>query len=93
MTETVEVAEFANGETVCHRVRLIDWEVPENNDFLVVNQLEIVEKGQKKIPDIVLYVNGIPLVVFELKSRSRKEVDIENAYKRGSRRGNRENLL
>jgi type I restriction enzyme, R subunit len=58
-----------------------------------VNQLEIVEKGQKKIPDIVLYVNGIPLVVFELKSRSRKEVDIENAYKRGSRRGNRENLL
>jgi type I restriction enzyme, R subunit len=81
LTETVEVAEFVNGETVYHRVRLIDWEVPENNDFLVVNQLEIVEKGQKKIPDIVLYVNGIPLVVFELKSTSREEVDIEDAYK------------
>lgn len=81
LTETVEVAEFVNGKTVYHRVRLIDWEVPENNDFLVVNQLEVVEKGQKKIPDIVLYVNGIPLVVFELKSTSREEVDIEDAYK------------
>ncbi|MFC0298242.1 type I restriction endonuclease subunit R [Geobacillus jurassicus] len=81
LTETVEVAEFVDGETVYHRVRLIDWEAPENNDFLVVNQLEVSEKGQEKIPDIVLYVNGMPLVVAELKSTSREEVDIEDAYK------------
>lgn len=67
LTETVEVVELANGETVYHRVRLIDWDAIDNNDFLVVNQLEVLEKGQTKIPDIVVYVNGLPLVVLELK--------------------------
>lgn len=81
LTETVEIPEFIEGETIYRRVRLIDWEEPENNDFLVVNQLEVVERDAKKIPDIVLFVNGIPLVVFELKSTSREEVDIEDAYK------------
>ncbi|MBE2922499.1 type I restriction endonuclease subunit R [Anoxybacillus flavithermus] len=81
LTEAVVVPELVHGETVYHHVRLIDWEKPENNDFLVVNQLEVIEKGQEKIPDIVLYVNGLPLVVFELKSTSREEVNIEDAYK------------
>jgi type I restriction enzyme, R subunit len=81
LAETVEVTEFINGETLYHRINLIDWENVENNDFLVVNQLEVVEKGGKKIPDIVLYVNGMPLMVMELKSTSREEVDIEDAYK------------
>lgn len=81
LTEAVVVPELVNGETVYHHVRLIDWETPENNDFLVVNQLEVIEKGQEKIPDIVLYVNGLPLVIAELKSTSREEVDIEDAYK------------
>ncbi len=64
-----------------HRICLIDWELPENNDFLLVNQLEIVEGDTKKIPDLVLFVNGMPLVVMELKSTSREEVNIEDAYK------------
>jgi type I restriction enzyme, R subunit len=81
MAETVEVTEFVKGETVYHRINLIDWDNAENNDFLVVNQLEVVEKGGKKIPDIVMYINGMPLVVMELKSTSREEVDIEDAYK------------
>lgn len=81
LTETVEVPEFSNGETVYHRVHLIDWDEPEKNEFLVVNQLEVVERGTRKIPDIVLYVNGMPLVVMELKSTSREEVNIEDAYK------------
>ncbi len=81
MTECVEVTDFQNGETIYHRVKLIDWETPYNNDFLVVNQLEVLEQGSKKIPDIVVFVNGIPLVVVELKSTAREEVDIEDAYK------------
>ncbi|MFS0637937.1 type I restriction endonuclease subunit R [Mesobacillus foraminis] len=81
LTETVEVPQFLNGETLYHRIRLIDWEEPTNNDFLIVNQLEIVENGIKKIPDIVVFVNGMPLVVIELKSTSREEVNIEDAYK------------
>ncbi|MGG3677449.1 MULTISPECIES: type I restriction endonuclease subunit R [Heyndrickxia] len=81
LTETIEIPEFVNGETVYHRVSLVDWDTPENNDFLVVNQLEVVEKDAKKIPDVVVYINGMPLVVMELKSTSREEVGIEDAYK------------
>ncbi|WP_078551314.1 type I restriction endonuclease subunit R [Bacillus alkalicellulosilyticus] len=81
LTETVEVTEFVNGETIYHRVSLFDWDSIDNNNFLVVNQLEVLEKGGSKIPDVVVYVNGMPLVVFELKSASREEVNIEDAYK------------
>ncbi|QHE59922.1 HsdR family type I site-specific deoxyribonuclease [Rossellomorea vietnamensis] len=81
LTETVEVTEFVDGETIFHRVSLLDWNTPENNDFLVVNQLEVIEKGARKIPDVVVYVNGMPLVVLELKSASREEVNIDDAFK------------
>ncbi|MBY6274355.1 MAG: type I restriction endonuclease subunit R, partial [Bacillaceae bacterium] len=81
LTEYVELSAFVNGETENFSIRLVDWEHPENNDFLVVNQLEVLEKESKKIPDIVVYMNGLPLVVMELKSTSREEVGIEDAYK------------
>lgn len=81
LTEAIEIPEYADGETIYHRVHLIDWDNPDNNDFLVVNQLEVVEQDTKKIPDLVLYVNGMPLVVIELKSTSREEVGIDDAYK------------
>ena len=77
----MEVTDFINGETKYYTVKLIDYDKIENNDFLVVNQLEIVEDGNKKIPDVVIYINGIPIVCMELKSTSREEVDIEDAYK------------
>lgn len=48
-------------------IRLIDWEKPENNDFLVVNQLTICGAEEKR-PDIVVFVNGLPLAVIECKS-------------------------
>ena len=81
LTEGVEVTDFINGETKYYTVKLIDYDNIENNDFLVVNQLEIVEDGNKKIPDVIIYINGIPIVCMELKSTSREEVDIEDAYK------------
>jgi type I restriction enzyme, R subunit len=49
------------------RVRVIDWENPENNDFLVVNQLKITGPMYSCIPDVIGFVNGLPLVVLELK--------------------------
>src|SRR5205814_5611165 len=53
-------------------VRYIDWEHPERNEFLAVNQFRIDEPGGQAhkyvVPDIVLFVNGIPLVVIECKS-------------------------
>ena len=81
LTEGVEVTDFINGETNYYTVKLVDFENIENNEFLVVNQLEIVEDGNKKIPDVIVYLNGIPIVCMELKSTSREEVDIEDAYK------------
>lgn len=60
-------------------VRLIDYERPENNTFQVVNQWTYVEHENKR-PDIVVFVNGMPLVVFELKSPSREETDASDAY-------------
>lgn len=81
LTEGVEVADFINGETVYNTIKLIDYKDINNNDFLVVNQLEIVEDDVKKIPDVIIYINGMPLVCMELKSTSREEVDCEDAYK------------
>src|SRR5699024_1998570 len=44
LTEAIEIPEYADGETIFHRVHLIDWDNPDNNDFLVVNQLEVMEQ-------------------------------------------------
>ena len=60
-------------------VRLIDFDNPGNNDFMVVNQYTVQELDTKR-PDIVVFVNGLPLVVIELKSPSREETDASEAY-------------
>ncbi len=60
-------------------VNLIDYEHPERNDFLVVNQYTVQDLDTKR-PDIVVFVNGLPLVVVELKSPSREETDASEAY-------------
>ena len=64
----VEYKDAKSGETRGGRARLIDFDDPANNDFLVIRQLTIVAADGKTIrPDLVLYVNGLPLVVIELK--------------------------
>lgn len=60
-------------------VNLIDYDHEEENDFLVVNQFTMQEHDTKR-PDIVVFVNGLPLVVIELKSPSREETDASEAY-------------
>lgn len=52
------------------RAKLVDWETPANNEFTAVNQLTIVEGGHNRRPDILLYVNGLPLGQLELKNPS-----------------------
>jgi type I restriction enzyme R subunit len=64
----VEYKDIATGEMRGGRARLIDFDTPSNNDFLVVRQLTVAGVNGKTIrPDLVLYVNGLPLVVIELK--------------------------
>lgn len=60
-------------------VELIDYEDVEQNSFMVVNQLEI-EGFEKRIPDVIIYINGLPLVVVELKSAVREEASVHDAF-------------
>ena len=60
-------------------IQLIDYENVDNNIFKIVNQMEIKEYHER-IPDAIVYVNGLPLVVFEFKSAIREDATIYNAY-------------
>lgn len=57
-----------------------DFEHPESNDFLAVNQFTIIEGSANKRPDVILFVNGLPIVVFELKNSTDEHVGISQAY-------------
>lgn len=75
----VEVRYFDGKEERNDIVRLLDFDNPESNTFHVVNQWTFVEYSEKR-PDVICFVNGMPLVVFELKSPSREETDASDAY-------------
>lgn len=76
----VEVRYFVNGEECSTVVSLIDYNCADNNAFYVVNQYTYIENGNNRRPDILLYINGLPLVLMELKSPSKDESGAENAY-------------
>lgn len=61
------------------QVHLIDFETLENNTFKIVNQLEI-QGSEKRIPDAIVYINGLPLVVIEFKSAVKENATIKNAF-------------
>ena len=61
-------------------IRVFDYDEPENNEFLAVNQFTVVENGCERRPDIVLFVNGLPLAVIELKNAADEEADIWRAF-------------
>jgi len=76
-------AEFraSDGEIRGHPVKLIDFDNPENNDWLAVNQFTVVENDHNRRPDIVLFVNGLPLGVIELKNPADEQADVWSAYR------------
>lgn len=61
-------------------IRLIDFDNLDNNIFKVVNQVEIQGRHELRIPDAVVYINGLPMVVIEFKSATRENATIHNAY-------------
>lgn len=81
LTEGIPVTKRVQGDDRGDRVWLIDFKNPQNNEFLVVNQFTIVENHQNKRPDIILFVNGLPLVVIELKNAVDENATIHSAYK------------
>lgn len=79
-----------NHSNVNPLVRIIDFENINNNSFKIVSQIKFNEGRATRIPDIIIYINGIPLIIFELKSiENREDATIENAYEQLG--GNSEN--
>ena len=68
-------------ETRGDLVWLVDFETPENNEFIVANQFTVIEDENNKRPDVILFVNGIPLVVIELKNPADEKATVKSAFK------------
>lgn len=80
LTDGVDV-EYRKGDRIVgDKVWLIDYETPTNNEFLVVNQFTIIENNVNKRPDLILFVNGLPLVVIELKNAVDENATIHSAF-------------
>ncbi|GBL44691.1 type I restriction-modification system, restriction subunit R [Sulfuriferula multivorans] len=80
LTEGVKVSRQQDGNQRGDLAWLIDFAHPENNEFVVANQFTVIENHQNKRPDLVLFVNGIPLVVIELKNAIDENATIKSAY-------------
>ena len=81
LTEGINIEVNKNGNTQGEYAWLIDFNTPSNNEFWVVNQITIKEDRWTRRPDLILYVNGLPLVVIELKNATDENATVEGAYK------------
>lgn len=81
LTEGINVTYHKNGTQRGDLVWLIDFETPENNEFLAANQFTVMENEVTKRPDVVLFVNGLPLVVMELKNAAGDKATIKSAFR------------
>ncbi len=81
LTEGIPISKRVDGDDRGDRVWLIDFKNPHNNEFIVANQFTIIENGNNKRPDVILFVNGIPLVVIELKNAADENTTINSAFK------------
>lgn len=71
---------YEKGEEHSEIVRLVDYDKLQNNSFIVANQWTYIENSNKR-PDVILFINGLPLVLIELKSPSREDTDVSEAYR------------
>ena len=73
--------EYRSGDRIVHdSARLVDWDNAENNDWVVVNQFTVVENHHNRRPDIVLFLNGLPVAVIELKNPTDENATIWAAF-------------
>lgn len=80
LTEGVDV-EYRNGDRIVgDKVWLVNYEDTTQNEYLVVNQLTIIENNVNKRPDVILYVNGLPFVIIELKNAVDENATIQSAF-------------
>jgi type I restriction enzyme R subunit len=81
LTEGIKVSYQKDGNSRGDLVWLIDFKNPENNDFLVTSQFTVIENDINKRPDIILFVNGLPLVIIELKNPADENATVRSAYR------------
>jgi len=79
LLEGISVPIQENEETRYKTVKILDFDNISNNTSKAINQYTIIEHSEKR-PDIILFINGLPLVVVELKSTVREEVKLEDGY-------------
>ena len=80
LTKGVKVTYHEENQEVGKQLRVIDFENPDNNDWLVVNQFTIHGDKHNRRPDVLVFVNGLPLAVIELKNAADENADIWSAY-------------
>ncbi|HNC41788.1 MAG TPA: type I restriction endonuclease subunit R [Nitrosomonas sp.] len=81
LTEGVKVSTQHEGNERGEIVWLIDFDTPDHNEFVVASQFTVIENNQNKRPDLVVFVNGIPLVVIELKNAADENATLQSAFK------------
>ena len=81
LTEGIKVSYQKDGADRGDLVWLLDFKDPQNNEFLVSNQFTVIENEENKRPDVILFVNGLPLVVIELKNPADENATVKSAYK------------
>src|SRR5690554_4131893 len=81
LTEGINVTYEKGGDQRGDIVKLVDFEKVDNNEFNVVNQFTVVENNNTKRPDVILFVNGLPLVVIELKNPAGENATVRSAFK------------
>ena len=80
LTEGIKVSYQNDGADRGDLVWLLDLKNPQNNDFIVTNQFTVLENEENKRPDVILFVNGLPLVVIELKNPADENATVKSAY-------------
>ncbi|GIK21373.1 MAG: DEAD/DEAH box helicase [Ignavibacteriota bacterium] len=80
LTDGVDVEMRTENGIRGEKIYIVDFENPENNEFVAINQFTIVEGNQNKRPDIILFVNGLPLVVIELKNAVDENANLKSAF-------------
>ena len=81
LTEGIQVSVHKDGSERGELVWLVDFDNPHNNDFTVVNQFTVIENNHNKRPDLILFVNGLPLVVIELKNAADENATVQSAFR------------
>jgi len=80
LTDGVTIEYRKDGRIVYDKVWLFDFQNPDNNEFLAINQFTIIENDHNRRPDIILFVNGLPIVVIELKNPADEKATLNKAY-------------